>query len=158
MKKFIFLITMIIALLSPATNFAAIDALQFKDQAQEVRYRKLAAELRCLVCQNQSLADSNADLARDLRIEVLRLMNEGKSDKEITEYLVARYGDFVRYRPPFNLVTLLLWIGPAIILLLAVFGLARVIRSRRTSDQGEALTADDSRRIEKLLQEKDSHP
>lgn len=156
MKNLLFSTLMLCALMLPGTGFAAIDALQFKDPAQEIRYRKLAAELRCLVCQNQSLADSNADLARDLRIEVLRLMNEGLSDKEITEYLVARYGDFVRYRPPFNAVTLMLWIGPALILLLAVFGLARVIRARRTTGEPASLTADDSRRIEELLHKKDS--
>jgi cytochrome c-type biogenesis protein CcmH len=156
MKKFVYPLMLVIVMGLINTSFAAIDALQFKDQAQEERYRKLAMELRCLVCQNQSLADSNADLARDLRIEVLRLMNGGKSDKEITEYLVARYGDFVRYRPPLNAVTLMLWAGPAILFVLAVFGLARVIRARRSNSEDETLSADDSRRIQKLLQEKDS--
>lgn len=158
MRKSLSSLLLISGLLLMPAAFAAIDALPFKDQAQEARYHKLATELRCLVCQNQSLADSNADLARDLRAEILQLMNEGKSDKEITAYLVARYGDFVRYRPPFKNLTLMLWIGPAVILLLAVFGLARVIRARSNTEAGKTLTADESSRIEKLLHDKDLLP
>jgi cytochrome c-type biogenesis protein CcmH len=146
---------LVCGLVALSTAHAAIDAMQFRDRAQEQRYHKLAGELRCLVCQNQSLADSNADLARDLRGEVLRLMNEGKSDKEITAYLVARYGDFVRYRPPLNTSTALLWAGPAILLMLAIFGLTQVIRARKAAPVA-TVTEADSRRLQALLDDKES--
>lgn len=88
----------------------------FKDAAQEQRYARLTAELRCMVCQNQSLADSHADLAQDMRDEVFRMLNEGLSDDEIVGFLVQRYGDFVLYRPRFGALTLLLWLGPPLLL------------------------------------------
>ena len=130
---------------------AAIDALVFENSAQEKQFRSLAEELRCLVCQNQSLADSNADLARDLRVELLRLIKEGRSDQEIIDYLVARYGDFVRYKPPFNPSTWLLWLGPLLILILAVFALTRIVRSKEHTQPVQNLTADESERLENLL-------
>lgn len=95
----------------------AIDPLPFKDHAEEVRFQKLTAQLRCLVCQNENLADSNADLARDLRHEVFGLMRQGESDDEIKQYLVDRYSRFVLYDPPLDRGTVLLWFGPALILL-----------------------------------------
>lgn len=95
----------------------AIDPLPFKDHAEEVRFQHLTRQLRCLVCQNENLADSNADLARDLRHEVFDLMQQGKSDDEIKQYLVARYSKFVLYDPPLTRGTWLLWFGPLLILL-----------------------------------------
>ena len=92
--------------------YAAIDPLKFQNEAQEKRYRHLAEQLRCLVCQNQSLADSNADLAQDLRAELLEQIQQNKTDQEIVDFLVARYGNFVRYDPPFDPETWLLWLGP----------------------------------------------
>ena len=99
--------------------------------AQEVdpdRMRKLSEELRCLVCQNQSIADSQAPLAEDLRAELERLMREGYSDAEIREWMVARYGDFVLYRPPFNPRTYALWLGPLLLLLLGGALIVRLLR------------------------------
>jgi cytochrome c-type biogenesis protein CcmH len=95
----------------------AIDPLPFKDHAQERRFQHLTAQLRCLVCQNETLADSNADLARDMRHEVFRLMQHGKTDAQIKQYLVDRYSDFVLYDPPVQPTTWLLWFGPLLILL-----------------------------------------
>lgn len=150
------LLLLVLAVSINAPLHAAIDALEFKDSAQELRYRKLAEQLRCLVCQNQSLADSNADLARDLRIELLRQINQDKTDQEIIDYLVSRYGDFVRYKPPFKASTYLLWFGPFLILLLALVGLIRVIRSREHAQPVEDLTGKDNERLQSLLnQDKD---
>lgn len=87
---------------------------------REARYKALIAELRCLVCQNQSLLDSDASLAVDLRREVLKHIEAGETDTQIIEFLVARYGDFVLYRPPFKLTTALLWLGPGLLLLLGI--------------------------------------
>jgi len=108
----------------------AIDPLPFKDRAEEVRFQKLAKQLRCLVCQNQDLADSDADLAKDLRKQVYDMMQSGKSDDEIKDYLVARYNDFVLYDPPFKPGTWLLWFSPFAFVLIGVFVVARILRSR----------------------------
>lgn len=94
----------------------AIDPMPFRDAGEERRFSALLAELRCMVCQNQSLADSDAGLARDLRNEVFEMMRSGKSDTEIREFLVSRYGDFVLYRPPVKGATLALWFGPLLVL------------------------------------------
>ena len=108
----------------------AIDPLPFKDHAEEVRFQKLTAQLRCLVCQNENLADSNAELARDLRHEVFELMQQGKSDEEIKQYLVARYSKFVLYDPPLDRGTLLLWFGPALILVAGALAVGITVRRR----------------------------
>ncbi|WP_238481032.1 cytochrome c-type biogenesis protein [Dyella telluris] len=108
----------------------AIDPLPFKNHAEEVRFQNLTRELRCLVCQNENLADSNADLARDLRHEVFNLMQQGKSDDEIKQYLVDRYSDFVLYDPPVKGGTLLLWFGPLVILLAGAAVVVVTVRRR----------------------------
>jgi len=109
----------------------AIDAEQaFDDPAMQARYEKLTRELRCLVCQNQTIADSNATLAQDLRREVRELMAEGKSDTEIHEFLTARYGDFVLYNPPVRPRTYLLWAAPGLLVLVGL-GAAVVVVTRR---------------------------
>lgn len=100
------------------------------DPAVEARLKALSTELRCLVCQNQTLADSTAPLAEDLRQEIRELIAKGLSDKEITDYLVARYGDFVRYRPPLKAQTLLLWFGPGLLLVGGVAALWLALRRR----------------------------
>jgi cytochrome c-type biogenesis protein CcmH len=109
------------------------------DPALEARLKNVSQELRCLVCQNTTLADSSAPLAEDLRREIRVLMREGKSDKEVVDYLVVRYGDFVLYRPPVNNSTAFLWFGPFIILLIGAFVLYRVLKKHAGSDdiQGE---------------------
>ena len=114
--------------------------LQFENAAEEKRFHALVSELRCVMCQNQSLADSNAQIAFDLRREVLDLMLEGKSDAEIKEFLVARYGEFVLYRPRMETTTYLLWLGPVLLLLIGGVVVARIIRSRA----GTAPVADDA--------------
>lgn len=101
--------------LAQAANDAA--PLTFRDPAEERRFHVLVSELRCVMCQNQSLADSNAQIAVDLRREVLELMRQGRSDTQIKEFLVARYGEFVLYRPQVESKTWLLWFGPALVLL-----------------------------------------
>lgn len=95
----------------------AIDPLPFRDEAEQARFRALTKQLRCVMCQNESLADSSAMIAQDLRREVLNLMHEGMSDDEIKAFLAERYTDFVLYRPPFDRTTWLLWFGPGLLLL-----------------------------------------
>ena len=104
-----------------------------QDPALERRALALERELRCLVCQNQTLAESNAPLAMDLRIQIREQLAAGKSEREITDYLVARYGDFVLYRPPLKATTLFLWAGPFLFLLGGFYLLVRVVRRRRVA-------------------------
>lgn len=108
----------------------AIDPLPFRDRAEEVRFQHLTKQLRCLVCQNQDLADSDADLAKDLRKQVFDMMRSGKSDDEIKQYLVARYNDFVLYDPPLKPGTWLLWFLPFALVLVGAIVLARILRRR----------------------------
>ena len=121
------------------------------DPVLENRVIGLTSELRCLVCQNQSLADSHAELAIDLKNQVRSQMRAGKTDAEIRDYMVARYGDFVLYDPPFKLSTLLLWAGPFTLLLLGMLGLAAYLRNRRRRLQQVELPAVDQARADALL-------
>ena len=102
--------------------------LQFKDSAEETRFHQLTSELRCVMCQNQSLADSNAQIAHDLRREVLDLMREGKSDREVKQFLVERYGEFVLYKPEVTPGTWLLWFGPLVLVLVGGIVVWRILR------------------------------
>jgi cytochrome c-type biogenesis protein CcmH len=114
---------------------------EFTSSAEERRFHALVSELRCVMCQNQSLADSNAQIARDLRREVLELMRQGKSDAQVKEFLVARYGEFVLYRPQVESKTWLLWFGP--VLVLAAGGVIVVSIVRRRAGSGAATPDDD---------------
>jgi len=120
------------------------------DPVIAARAVQLASELRCLVCQNQSIADSNAGLAVDLRRQIREQITAGRSDAEIVDYMVARYGDFVLYRPPFKATTLLLWLGPALLVAAGCVVLVRQLRARRRREQ-PALTPEERARVERLL-------
>jgi cytochrome c-type biogenesis protein CcmH len=126
-----------VALLLPLVA-AAIDALPFKDRAEEQRFQNLTRQLRCLVCQNESLADSSADLAGDLRQEVFELMRQGKSDAEIKSYLTDRYSDFVLYNPPLRGGTFVLWFGPLLVLLIGGVVVIRIVRRRSATKPSAA--------------------
>ena len=126
-----FVVPLILGLLLTTAGYARVEVHDFDSPDQEQRYNKLIEELRCLVCQNQNLADSNAELAVDLRRKTYEMVKQDKTEQEIASYMVDRYGEFVLYRPPLNSNTLLLWIGPFIILLIGVGLLIRTIRRRR---------------------------
>jgi cytochrome c-type biogenesis protein CcmH len=116
----------------------AVDPLPFANAAEEARFRALAAELRCVMCQNQSLADSNAAIAKDLRQEVFDLMREGRSDDEIKRFLTERYTDFVLYRPRFEPRTWLVWFGPAAVFLAGAMAVIAIVRRRSRERAPEA--------------------
>ena len=131
---------------------ASIEAYQFESAEMEADYNQLINELRCLVCQNQNLAGSDADLARDLRRETYTMLRQGKSQQQVVDFMVARYGDFVLYRPQFKSNTYLLWLGP-FLLLLVVLGL--LIRRLRASAQSPAVDAQALARARQILENKE---
>jgi cytochrome c-type biogenesis protein CcmH len=137
-----------------ATASSTTEAAIAADPVAEKRLQHLSEELRCLVCQNQNIADSNAELAQDLRREIRGMIQAGKSDKEIIDFMVVRYGDFVLYRPPVKGITLLLWGGPLVLLLLGLFVLQRYLRQRaRRMADDRPLSAAEAGRAEALLKE-----
>jgi cytochrome c-type biogenesis protein CcmH len=141
-----------LALLLLAVNFAtAVEPSEMlKDPVLEARARAISQEIRCLVCQNQSIDDSNADLAHDLRLVLRERLTAGDSDQQVKDYLTARYGDFVLLNPPFRTKTLILWLGPAALLLLGIAIIA-VSARRRRAVVAVPLDEDERRRLAQLL-------
>ncbi|MCG6859813.1 MAG: cytochrome c-type biogenesis protein CcmH [Chromatiaceae bacterium] len=127
-----------------------LEELTFDDPARTAEFRDLINELRCLVCQNESLAGSQADLAQDLREEVYRMFKEGKGRDEVIDFLVARYGDFVLYDPPFKPSTYLLWFGPFVLIGIGAFFLVRTLLVKRKSPDKE-LSDNERQRLQELL-------
>ncbi len=147
------------ALLAVATGTEALvfEQREFDDAEQLARYKTLIYELRCLVCQNQNLADSNAELAGDLRREVHRMILEGKSNQDVTDFMVSRYGDFVLYRPPLKAKTVLLWSGPFVLGLGALVLLLMHLRRRAAERATPTPLSDDERaRLHALLERDES--
>ncbi len=148
MKKLFLPLLVLLSLVSLSSQ-AAIDAYQFDDPEKEALYKKLVKELRCTVCQNQDIGDSNAGLAQDLRRKTYEMVSAGKDEDFVLDYMAQRYGDFVLYRPRLQSNTLLLWIGPFIILIVAVFLLLKFIR--RSEDE-IPLSETDREAAEQLLE------
>ncbi|MCD1638086.1 cytochrome c-type biogenesis protein CcmH [Pseudomonas stutzeri] len=152
MKRLIHAALLGLALVTSAQG--AIDTYEFRDEAERERYRTLTEELRCPKCQNQNIADSNAPIAMDLRQEIFRMLEEGQSNEQIVDYLVERYGDFVRYKPPMNAKTMLLWYGPVALLVLGFGVLAVILVRRRRFENAPAshtLSETERERLAKLL-------
>ena len=144
---------MLIALLLSEPVWAGEARPLADDPVVEARLKHLAVELRCLVCQNQTLADSNAPLAEDLRREVREMIAKNMSDKEIIDFLTARYGDFVLYRPPLKATTTLLWVGPFVLLTVGAATLVITLRRRANKVVDVPVTDEEHRRVEQLLAE-----
>lgn len=153
MKRLLIGLSLLLVMVGVA--HAAIDTYEFASEAERTRYRQLTEELRCPKCQNQNIADSDAPIAMDLRAEIYRKLEAGDSNAQIIDYLVARYGDFVLYKPPVTRRTLLLWYGPAA-LLIGGFVLLGVIVLRRRKADGEVSTGlsnDEQQRLAQLLEQ-----
>ena len=148
-RKGLLPVTIILLLFSAVSSQARIDAYQFDDPEKEALYKKLIKELRCTVCQNQDIGDSNAELAKDLRRKTYEMISKGEDEEFVLDFMSQRYGDFVLYRPRLQTNTLLLWIGPFIILIIAVFVLLRFIR--RPVDE-VTFTEADKAQAEQLLE------
>lgn len=129
---------------------AEMEVYQFTSPELELRYQSLTEELRCLVCQNQNIADSHAELAQDLRRKVYEMLSSGQSNAQIIDYMTERYGDFVLYRPPFNVRTILLWFTPVLALLIGALGFMSIL-NRRETNADEQLSQKELARIKELL-------
>lgn len=141
-----------IACLIFTTNVWADEAQPMQENAVvEAQVQRLSEELRCLVCQNQTLADSHSELAQDLRQEIREMAIKGMTDQEITDYLVARYGDFVRYRPPLKSTTILLWFGPFALLIFGAIGFWLMLRKRAKMAVVSPLSTDEAQKVSELL-------
>jgi cytochrome c-type biogenesis protein CcmH len=152
MRRLVFLLVLSLGFLAFCGRLLAQEAKPLADDPElEKRVMNLSKELRCLVCQNETLADSRADLAVDLRNEIRDQMKAGKSDKEIITFLTARYGDFVLYRPPVRPTTYLLWFGPFLLLVIGMVILYKYVRQRRDLIVPQPLSKDERRRAEELL-------
>jgi len=150
------IILLFLLLLSPIVN--AVDTYQFNNPEKQAAYDSLVSELRCLVCQNQTIGDSNAELAADLRRQVYEMLQQGKSKADIQQFMTDRYGDFVLYNPPFKATTSLLWLGPVAFLLIgliAVFLFVRRKKSLPTADHA-AQDAEKLAAARRLLTDKDT--
>lgn len=124
------LLLSVLIILPFALHAGSIETYTFKTPEQEAIYKELIKELRCLVCQNQDIAGSNAELAQDLRRQTYEMVTAGNSRDDVVDFMVQRYGDFVLYRPPFKMKTLLLWVGPPLFLFISLFFLVKFLRNR----------------------------
>jgi len=153
-------ILLLALMLGAGPALAVIETYEFTSADLELRYRQLSAELRCPKCQNQNIADSNAPIAQDLRKLLHQQLEEGASDEEILDYMVARYGEFVRYRPRFSGATAVLWLAPVLLLLAGLVVAILTLRTRRggTVATASALSAEEQQKVQELLgnTEKDS--
>ena len=144
------LLLLFLFVLTPTANAVKIEFHSFENKQQEKLYLQLIAELRCVKCQNQNLAESNAELASDMREKTYEMVRKGGSRADVVKYMTDRYGDFVLYKPPFKAQTLLLWIGPPVFLLLSLFMLFKLIRNQK-NNTAEELSETDREAVRKLL-------
>jgi cytochrome c-type biogenesis protein CcmH len=148
------MLALVCLLLMSGAGVAGVEYREFADPEQRETYESLISELRCLVCQNQTIADSNADLASDLRRQVYEMVQQGKSRDDIVRFMTERYGDFVLYNPPFKFKTGLLWLGPAAFLLIGLISVFFFVR-RKKNEARVVLSAEQQEKIRQLLKEGD---
>jgi len=148
------ILPLITLLLWAGLGSAGVEYREFKNPEQQEAYESLTSELRCLVCQNQTIADSNADLAADLRRQVYEMLEKGQSKDEVVKFMTERYGDFVLYNPPFKVKTLLLWLGPVLFFLIGALFVIVLIRRKQTSPK-PSLSDEQRQKIRRLLDEGD---
>ena len=152
MIRFFYAVLLAITLSVSANS---IEVYTFENKQQEKVYHSLTQDLRCLVCQNQNIAESNAELAKDMRRKTYEMVKQDKSEKEISAFMVTRYGDFVLYRPPFEPMTWLLWFGPLIIFIIGILFVVRFMKSQKSDAQVESLSEEEIERIKNLHAQQD---
>ena len=153
--KLLYTLTLLLSFVSiqPALS-SPVDTYVFKDEATKIRFNALTKELRCPKCQNQNLAGSNSPIAADLRREVYELLNQGKADSEIIDFMVARYGYFVLYRPRVSSITYILWFGPGFLLFIGVIVVVMVLRKKRLKIVDETLSDEQKNQLDNILKDK----
>lgn len=145
-----YLVLSVTLVFSLAVSSAPIETFNFDSPEKEKVFHKLSEELRCLVCQNQNIAESNAGLAKDLRLEIYTMISAGKSEEEIVDFMVQRYGDYVLYRPPFKPLTWLLWFGPLIVFIIGLIFAVRFMKAQSVDTQPDELSDEDIERVKNL--------
>ena len=148
------ILSLITLLLWAGLSGAGVEYRQFASPEQQEAYESLTSELRCLVCQNQTIADSNADLAADLRRQVYEMLQRGQSKEDVLQFMTERYGDFVLYKPPFKAKTFLLWLGPLVFLAIGVICIMVLVRRKQARPQ-QVLSDEQRQKIRRLLDEGD---
>lgn len=154
LKAFIFAGVSAWLLFATSIMASPVDTYEFSDDVSRTRYQTLVKELRCPKCQNQNLADSNSQIAVDLREKVYQMINQGKADKEIVDYMVARYGDFVLYRPQVSKLTYVLWYGPVALVIFGLFIVFLVLRKKPQKSQEEHLSQAQQEKLNQFLKDK----
>jgi len=137
-------------------NASPVETFEFRDEVTKTRFQALSKELRCPKCQNQNLADSNSPIAADLRYELYELLQQGKADIEIVNFMVERYGEFVLYRPRVSSLTYILWFGPALLILIGVIVVIVILRKKPAAKADLALSAQQKDKLQQLLQSNDA--
>ena len=151
-KCFYVILLFTIYLSTLQVHAAPVETFQFESEEVEKSFHKLSEELRCLVCQNQSIAESNAGLAKDLRRDLYKMLSAGKSEDEIVDFMVQRYGDYVLYRPPLKPLTWILWFGPAVLFVVAVVVVLRLVHGQ-ASENTTVLSEEERERIKQLKEQ-----
>mgnify|MGYP003388526332 CR=1 FL=1 len=149
---FIVVLTVTALMMTSVVNASPVETFEFRDEVTKVRFQALSKELRCPKCQNQNLADSNSAIAIDLRRELYELLQQGKADSEIINFMVSRYGEFVLYRPRVSSVTYILWFGPALLILIGVIVVILILRKKPAAKADLALNAQQQDKLQQLLQ------
>lgn len=148
------MISLVLSLVSNIILASPVETFEFNDEVTKVRFQALSKELRCPKCQNQNLADSNSPIAQDLRKELYQLLQQGKADSEIVDFMVNRYGEFVLYRPRVSAVTYVLWFGPAVLIVLAIIVVIVIVRRKPLDKKDLQLTSAQQDKLNNFLKDK----
>jgi len=148
------LLSLVLALSVNQVQASPVDTYEFNDEVTKIRFQALTKELRCPKCQNQNLADSNSPIAADLRKELYELLQQGKADSEIVNFMVDRYGEFVLYRPRVSQLTYVLWFGPAVLILLGIIVVIVIVRRKPLDKKDLVLSSAQQDKLKKLLDDK----
>jgi len=152
MKQLCLRVLLLVGLVVSGSSLAAVDTYEFADEQTRERFHQLNGELRCPKCQNQALGDSNSAIATDLRREVYRLLSEGKTDRQIKDFLVTRYGEYILYRPELSSHTLMLWLAPLLLLLIGLVVVVVLVKRRRSAEKSTTLNVNEQENLKALLE------
>jgi len=150
----ILILSLVIALSTNQVSASPVDTYEFQDEVTKIRFQALSKELRCPKCQNQNLADSNSPIAADLRRELYELLQQGKADSEIVNFMVDRYGEFVLYRPRVSQLTYVLWFGPVVLILLGIIVVIVVVRRKPVDKKNLVLSTEQQDKLKDFLNKK----